>query len=202
MVYRLRGGGVLRVAIWEVRALFYLCLMYIVVPQIIRTKKQIRVLFWVFISGVAIKAFQGIARFVVLGFTTGRHDVLTNHEDPVFMVTLFILLAAFIVYRTGGRQAGWLVVLVLPMLLGFYVAQRRAAFASLMVSVAVFIVLLPPAKKRQFMKLFTPVLIALLIYGTAFWNSNSTLGRRSEEHTSELQSRGHLVCRLLLEKKK
>src|SRR5437660_4979037 len=27
-------------------------------------------------------------------------------------------------------------------------------------------------------------------------------GLRSEEHTSELQSRGHLVCRLLLEKKK
>src|SRR5690625_5668731 len=27
-------------------------------------------------------------------------------------------------------------------------------------------------------------------------------GIRSEEHTSELQSRGHLVCRLLLEKKK
>src|SRR5690625_5991027 len=26
--------------------------------------------------------------------------------------------------------------------------------------------------------------------------------RKSEEHTSELQSRGHLVCRLLLEKKK
>src|SRR5690625_6298546 len=25
--------------------------------------------------------------------------------------------------------------------------------------------------------------------------------KRSEEHTSELQSRGHLVCRLLLEKK-
>src|SRR5207253_9998051 len=28
------------------------------------------------------------------------------------------------------------------------------------------------------------------------------MSRRSEEHTSELQSRGHLVCRLLLEKKK
>src|SRR2546429_3454442 len=28
------------------------------------------------------------------------------------------------------------------------------------------------------------------------------LGKRSEEHTSELQSRLHLVCRLLLEKKK
>src|SRR3712207_9097804 len=29
-----------------------------------------------------------------------------------------------------------------------------------------------------------------------------TLGARSEEHTSELQSRQYLVCRLLLEKKK
>src|SRR5690625_6048035 len=28
------------------------------------------------------------------------------------------------------------------------------------------------------------------------------IGSRSEEHTSELQSRGHLVCRLLLEKQK
>src|SRR2546427_5938565 len=29
-----------------------------------------------------------------------------------------------------------------------------------------------------------------------------TAGRRSEEHTSELQSQSNLVCRLLLEKKK
>src|SRR5690625_3950859 len=37
----------------------------------------------------------------------------------------------------------------------------------------------------------------------AKWVAEETpAGRRSEEHTSELQSRGHLVCRLLLEKKK
>src|SRR5207253_10265292 len=29
----------------------------------------------------------------------------------------------------------------------------------------------------------------------------ANVSERSEEHTSELQSRGHLVCRLLLEKK-
>src|SRR5207253_8095579 len=41
------------------------------------------------------------------------------------------------------------------------------------------------------------------------WQAPATTGiragfgnDRSEEHTSELQSRGHLVCRLLLEKKK
>src|SRR5690625_6157586 len=33
-----------------------------------------------------------------------------------------------------------------------------------------------------------------------FLNLISNAVKRSEEHTSELQSRGHLVCRLLLEK--
>src|SRR3712207_7029127 len=33
-------------------------------------------------------------------------------------------------------------------------------------------------------------------------NAPETVGTRSEEHTSELQSRQYLVCRLLLEKKK
>src|SRR3984893_19054637 len=32
-------------------------------------------------------------------------------------------------------------------------------------------------------------------------NGGYSWARRSEEHTSELQSRGHLVCRLLLEQK-
>src|SRR5690625_5696182 len=42
----------------------------------------------------------------------------------------------------------------------------------------------------------------------AMWQERPFVGwgpgtyQRSEEHTSELQSRGHLVCRLLLEKKK
>src|SRR2546422_8435767 len=34
------------------------------------------------------------------------------------------------------------------------------------------------------------------------WEYDADLKERSEEHTSELQSRLHLVCRLLLEKKK
>src|SRR5437870_10438545 len=38
--------------------------------------------------------------------------------------------------------------------------------------------------------------------GGRLYGLYSTAKKRSEEHTSELQSRGHLVCRLLLEKKK
>src|SRR5437870_13157968 len=51
---------------------------------------------------------------------------------------------------------------------------------------------------------FWPISRPSKIWSVSFakrWVSPSTSFRRSEEHTSELQSRGHLVCRLLLEKK-
>src|SRR5690625_5443737 len=48
-----------------------------------------------------------------------------------------------------------------------------------------------PLRQRQ-----APLLLVGSLHGRN-WQSRC----RSEEHTSELQSRGHLVCRLLLEKK-
>src|SRR3989442_2004684 len=39
------------------------------------------------------------------------------------------------------------------------------------------------------------------LFGTCTFTKSLRLEERSEEHTSELQSRPHLVCRLLLEKK-
>src|SRR5206468_10851694 len=43
---------------------------------------------------------------------------------------------------------------------------------------------------------------APFIWGTGLPDETQDYGMRSEEHTSELQSRSDLVCRLLLEKKK
>src|SRR5687768_17693725 len=66
----------------------------------------------------------------------------------------------------------------------------------------------------QILALVAPVLIGLLVASLwvrlrgasealrAMMLIGGTLFIRSEEHTSELQSRLHLVCRLLLEKKK
>src|SRR5690625_5819566 len=58
---------------------------------------------------------------------------------------------------------------------------------------------------------FSPDGTRALIGRSRTWTQSATLASttevldlrtgRSEEHTSELQSRGHLVCRLLLEKK-
>src|SRR5690625_6389899 len=51
------------------------------------------------------------------------------------------------------------------------------------------------------------IMVAVLaLSGRLVWvqglDASARAQERSEEHTSELQSRGHLVCRLLLERKK
>src|SRR5439155_6124615 len=71
-------------------------------------------------------------------------------------------------------------------------AERRVAAANAQIGVA---------KAAYF-----PSLILSASYGSRSADASQWFTVpsrfRSEEHTSELQSRGHLVCRLLLEKKK
>jgi len=176
-VYGMMGGGDFLPALWEVRALCYFCILYVIVPQIIRTKQQIKVMVWIFMIAISFKAFQAIGRFVDLGFTTGGFQTLTNHGDPVFTVTLIVLLLGFIVFKVKDKQKIWLLLLLIPLLLGFYVGVRRAAYASLIVSLITFVMLLPRDTLWRFVKYAIPCLIIGAIYTTAFWNSSSTIGR-------------------------
>jgi hypothetical protein len=93
--YGLSNGAELLTAIWEVRALFYFLLFYIAIPQVVRTKRQLNILLWIIIGAITVKAFQGIGRFVSLGFSFQGRAALTSHEDPVFMTTLLYCYLAF-----------------------------------------------------------------------------------------------------------
>src|SRR5438552_17807185 len=59
-----------------------------------------------------------------------------------------------------------------------------------------------PISLPEAMSMLPPALIAELARKLYDARKTRTQLRRSEEHTSELQSPDHLVCRLLLEKKK
>src|SRR5690349_3212936 len=65
----------------------------------------------------------------------------------------------------------------------------------------VIIVLKTADGKSRLLRVVAPLGI-LLPSGLGLKIDQTDIGRRSEEHTSELQSRRDLVCRLLLEKKK
>lgn len=174
-VWGMRLGGDLLPALWEVRALVYLAFFYVLVPQIVRTKEQIRTLVWIFIGAILFKALQGLARFASFGFSFYGHATLTNHEDPVFITTLVILLLSLVMFEAKDSQRNALLWILLPLFGGFVTAQRRAAYAALAISLVVFVVLLPKEERWKLVRVMFPFALAGAVYCAALWNSDSRL---------------------------
>jgi hypothetical protein len=172
-MYGMRRGGEFLTALWELRAIVYFGLMYYFVPQVIQTEEQLKSLMWVCIISISFKAFQGIFRFVWLGFGFQGVPALTAHEDPVFFVTLFILLFGLSLFKGYHKQRRALLWLFIPLMMGFFVAQRRAAYASLAVCMVGFLVLIPREQRIKVFKVLVPAGLVFCLYLAAFWNSDS-----------------------------
>src|SRR5690625_4158896 len=105
-------------------------------------------------------------------FSTIHPKFKTPYKSNLFFLVFISLFAAFVPGRVVGEMT-----------------SIGTLFAFILVCLGVLILrrTMPDAPRA-----FRVPLVPLI----------PILGIRSEEHTSELQSRGHLVCRLLLEKKK
>jgi len=170
LMYGLHLGGDFLTALWELRALFYFCIMYYFVPQIIQTESQLKSLLWVVIAAVSFKAFQGIVRFVWLGFSFQGLAALTVHEEPVFFVSLIIFLLGLSLFRVYNRQQRALLWLLVPLFVGFIVAQRRAAYASFAATLLSFLILMPQQQWKKIVKIILPAVMVFALYLGAFWN--------------------------------
>src|SRR5437870_10570670 len=88
------------------------------------------------------------------------------------------------------------------LLLARWTSQRGSAIVELTLLVPLFLLML--LGTADFARVFYTALSVSQAAraGVQYGAQDNEKSKRSEEHTSELQSRGHLVCRLLLEKKK
>src|SRR5690606_39670860 len=156
-----------------------------------------------------------------------RAPLLTSGFRSALRATLLERAIAFAMVLGGGALLvlAFTVIAMLHWLTGFLsyipVLNNTAGYlAAILTSIAITFVtfgllfkVLPPVRLRwRDVWLATALSIAawlvgaeiLTLYVKYFGGSFSAYGvvGRSEEHTSELQSRENLVCRLLLEKKK
>ncbi len=171
----MRSGGDFLVALWEIRALCYFMILFFFVPQIIRTRDQVRNLMWIVAITITIKALEGLIRFISLGFHFTGLPALTNHEDPVFITTLIVFLFGLLLFGGDRTQKRFLQFVFIILCAGFYTAQRRAAYGALGVSVLAFLVL---AGSRELVKYLRYVVIAVVIlalYSALFWNREGRL---------------------------
>src|SRR5258708_22086705 len=85
-----------------------------------------------------------------------------------------------------------------PSLLFFFLMIRRPPRSTLFPYTTLF---RSPAKLPHILEGLEKVRNQTTVI-SGLWSKSAEPPERSEEHTSELQSPDHLVCRLLLEKKK
>ena len=171
--YGLARGGDWKAALWEIRALYYLCLVYFIAAQIIRTRQQVRICVWIIIIGVAIKGYQGCWRyFVTRQGDLGSLRAILGHEDSLFIVTVVVLLAAcyFLGYR--GREFKFMVATLPTNMLTFVFNQRRITYGVLGLSLGVVVAMLPRERLLQALRVVIPVTLLLVVYTAAFWNKS------------------------------
>jgi hypothetical protein len=196
IVYGMVRGGDFVASMWETRALFYLGIMFIFVPQIIQTKRQLQNLIWFCVAGIAFKAFQGALRFASLGFSFGSwpnvYETLTNHEDPVFFITLFVLVIGMLLFHSFSHQRRVLVWLSPLLLLGFVAAQRRATYASFMAAMLAFLILIPKRERQRLLRILIVIVAVFGVYLAAFWNSYSRLGSIAQQFRSTVTGEGNI----------
>jgi hypothetical protein len=177
-VHGVADGGDLKIALWEVRALGYLFGVGLLVPQVVRHRRDMQLILWVAAVALAVKALEGLWRFVVqLRLSMALTDTFLAHEDPVMFVPLVFLLAGLVHYQDAPRLRRFLWVSTPVMVVALLFTQRRVAYVSLGICALAYALQVSPAARRTYARLALPAVTAGLAYAVFFLGSRSPLAR-------------------------
>jgi hypothetical protein len=180
--FGLARGGDWKAALWEIRALYYLCFVYFIVAQVIRTRRQVQTCVWIIIVGIAIKGFQGCWRyFITRGGDLGSLRAILGHEDSLFIVTVFVLLAAYYFLGYRGREFKFLVATLPTNLLTFVFNQRRITYGVLGLSLGIVVAMLPREQLRKALYVVIPFALLFAVYTAAFWNKSGGIAMPAQK---------------------
>lgn len=188
VIYGNLTGGDFVAALWEVRGIFYLSIMYFFTPQIIRSTEQLQTLISVCIVAISFKAFQGLLRFVLFDLNFGGLEELTNSEDPVFIVTILMLFIGLVLFNVRHKHRLLLSFLFVPLVAGMYVGQRRATFASFTLALFSMLFILPKKERSILLKVLAVGLVFFGIYLSLYWNTYGRIGMIAQQFKSIVSS--------------
>jgi len=175
----LRGGDIV-FGLWELRGLFSLVASVFLMSSVIDSEERVRKVVWIAIIAISIKAAQGALRFASLGFSFGvwpnLHETLTNHEDAVFVNTLVLFVVCFFLFKAKTKQLHTIIALAPVLSIGFVAANRRSAYAAMIIALFALFVMIPWERKKRFLKTAAPIALIFGLYLAVFWNSYSRVG--------------------------
>lgn len=177
LVYGWIKGGSLNIGLWEARPIFYLPAMLVLVSNLIRTRQQLNTLMGFIMAALVIEGLNGSYYFFsTLKGNLENVEAITEHSAAIHMNTLFIFVAAAWIFHASTAKR-YLLPLAIPIVALSYIAtQRRAAFLSLAIALAVLAGILYLKQRKKFWYIVPSMAVVLALYVGAFWTTTSAVG--------------------------
>ena len=173
LIHGLSRGGSFAPALWEVRGIFYLLALAMILPQIIQTDRQIKTTVWIIIGALAFRAAEVNTFYVAAGFSLGVSDGYGNHEDAGFLAGMFIFLLAMVLLKTYPPQRRTLLILFIPFVVAFIASGRRTVYGVIGAALITLVLMLEKDLQRRFLKVAWIFVAAFALYLVVFWTSNT-----------------------------
>lgn len=181
LVYGIGTGGNVNIALWESRAIFYMIALLVLASNLFTERSHFHNALWAAMVAVFIEGIVGSYYFlVVLRGSLAGVDAITEHSAAIHMNTLFVYLLAAWLYKESTTRRIMLPLMVPPVLLAYLATQRRAAFVTLIVALALMTIFLYKENRRAFWLLVPTAAVLGMLYLGAFWNSGSALGQPAQ----------------------
>lgn len=177
LIYGITHHGDRKIALWEVRVIYYLPVMLILTSNVIKTRAQLSTLIWIIVGALYIDSISGVWYLAtVLNFNTRSVEAIAEHSFSIHLNTVFVLTIAVWMFR-GSRTKRMVLPLMLPvMLLSYFANQRRASFITLALALLLIAFVLYHVHRKAFWMIMPIATILGVVYLAAFWNSSGGLG--------------------------
>lgn len=172
-------GGAPVVAYWEVRALLYVPVLFVLITNLLDQPKQYRTLMWVAMIVLTVNGLAALREYFSLTSVEREAlDSLGEHGAAVQAAALIVFTVATWLFRKrAGFSGRWLLLLMaVPVTWAFLLSERRAAMVALFAGLALVLVVLRWHDRRRFWVAFPIVVLALSAYLGAFWNAPGVPG--------------------------
>jgi hypothetical protein len=175
--YGITHGGVFKIALTEVRPIYYIPLMLILTSNLIETRLQVNRLMWIMALTIAYKGIMGVIHVAtVLQWDIGSVEQIGEHAMSIHFNAFFIFAIVAWFYHDSVLKRLIFPILTPFILYSFLANHRRAGFLTLGLGIAIILTMLYRENRKLFFTLAPSGAAIFLVYLAAFWNNTGSIG--------------------------
>jgi hypothetical protein len=169
-------GGDIRVAIWEVRPFLYLPIVYLLVINCCRTRKQFRQLLWTAVASLFAHSLFSIGYWIALPeIDKITAEGLGEHSSAIHMNVVILLAVMAALFKGCSRTSAIvLTLLAIPVAYEWILNQRRASVIALALGFLMLAAMLYWRQRSTFKRVVPVAAVLMIGYIGAMWNSTSS----------------------------